>query len=218
MLEGSLLPGSAGGEWSGGGSPIRHRTGFQPEGDAAVDHLRAGDEIAEPALAQVPRQRPQRDTGFQHHHAGERGGGELWSGTDERRDHAEDEDPVAQNRLAHAGGPSGRQHHDAQPGDPLSQGPPRTEERVREKEERRAEQRGGQWVSAGHQHERSDRDEKIDGARQRPAPEIRRWIRRALAGRINLVHRPPAQPGRPLAGACGGVNPAAIGPLRRRST
>src|SRR5205823_12650268 len=102
--------------------------------------------------------------------------------------------------------------------DPLSQGPPRTEERVREKEERRAEQRGGQWVSAGHQHERSKRDEEIDGACQRPAPEIRRWIRRALGGRINLVHRPPRAAWPPACGACGGVNPAAIGPLRRRST
>jgi len=32
---------------------------------------------------------------------------------------------------------------------------------------------------------------KVDGACQAPAPEIRRWIRRALAGRINLFIDPP---------------------------
>src|SRR5205807_4971632 len=122
-----------------------------------------------------------------------------WRCPDERRDPTEDEDPVAQHRLAHAGGAAAGEHHDAQPCDPLSQGATRTEERVREEEERRTEQRGGEWVAAGDQHERSERDEQIDGARGRPAPEIRRWIRRALAGRINLVHRPPAQPGRTIA-------------------
>src|SRR6185369_7108620 len=46
-----LFPRGAGSEGSGGGGGVGNALRLQAEGDAAVDHLGAGDQVAEAALA-----------------------------------------------------------------------------------------------------------------------------------------------------------------------
>ena len=84
-----------------------------------------------------------------------------------------------------------RQHDAAQPGEALAEGAPRAEQPVPTEEQRGREHQAGGDAGGGDQHQRREREQEVERARQGTPAQIRRRV--AGAGRLSLQHRPTRQ-------------------------
>ena len=107
--------GDQGGRWGGRGGP---EDVSEPERDRSVDDLGAGDQVADPALPEIARQRTQRDARF--HGAddgqGKKRHGERVRSAEERGQRRQGEDGVPPQASKDSRRPAGVERQHAQTG------------------------------------------------------------------------------------------------------